>query len=160
MADAAATVPMAPRAVSPVVGVVLLTALTVVAATAVGTAVVIDPPDPAPGAAFDLAADASGEVHVTHRGGDALDPASLRVRVTVDGEPLDEQPPVPFFSAPGFESGPTGPFNSATGGPWRAGETASFRVASTNDPELHPGSNVELRLFAADRQIARLETAV
>lgn len=151
---------MTARAVSPVVGVVLLTAVTVVAATAVGAAVVVDPPEPAPTAAFELQADATGEIRVTHRGGDAVDPDDLRVRVRVDGEALAEQPPVPFFSARGFESAPTGPFNSATGGEWNAGETGSFRVASTNDPELRPGATVELRLYGGDRRIARLETTV
>lgn len=151
---------MADRATSPVVGVVLLTALTVVAATAVGAAVVVDPPEPAPTAAVALEADASGEVRVTHNGGDPLGPDSLRVRVRVDGDPLAEQPPVPFFSARGFESGPTGPFNSATGGEWRAGETASFRVAATNDPQLRPGATVALRLYVDDQRVARLETTV
>ena len=151
---------MAGRAASSVVGVVLLTAVTVVAATAVGAAVVVDPPDPAPTAAFDLEADATGEVRVTHRGGDAVDPDGLRVRVRVDGKALVHQPPVPFFSASGFGSGPTGPFNSATGGTWRAGETGTFRVASTNEPELRPGSRVELRLYAGDQRIAGLETTV
>jgi flagellin-like protein len=160
LAEAAATDPMAARASSPVVGVVLLTAVTIVAATAVGAAVVVDPPELAPTAAFALEAKATGEVRVTHRGGDAVDPDDLRVRVRVDGEPLADQPPVPFFSASGFESGPTGPFNSATGGEWRAGETGAFRVASTNDPELRPGATVELRLYAADQRIARLETTV
>lgn len=160
MSEGAATGRMAARATSPVVGVVLLTAVTVVAAAAVGSAIVVDPPDTAPAASVDATADASGEISVTHRGGDAVDPDALRVRVCVDGDPLAEQPPVPFFSARGFESGPTGPFNSATGGEWRAGEMASFRVAATNDPELRPGAAVEVRLYADDQRIALLETTV
>lgn len=160
MSEGAATGRMTTRATSPVVGVVLLTAVTVVAAAAVGSAVVVDPPDPAPTASFDATADASGEISLTHQGGDAVDPDALRVRVRVDGDPLAEQPPVPFFSARGFESGPTGPFNSATGGEWRAGETASFRVAATNDPELRPGAAVEVRLYVDDQRIALLETTV
>ena len=160
MTEAAATGPMSTRAAAPVIGVVLLTAVTVVAAAGVGASVVVDPPEPAPTAAFDLEADAAGEIRVTHHGGDPVDPNSLRVRVMVDGEPLAEQPPVPFFSASGFRSGPTGPFNSATGGEWRAGETGSFRVASTNDPELRPGATVAVRLYVDDQRIARLETTV
>lgn len=149
---------MADRAASPVVGVVLLTAVTVVAASAVGTAVVVDPPEPPPTAAFELAADASGEIRVTHHGGDAVDPDSLRVRVRVDGEPLAEQPPVPFFAAAGFEGGPTGAFNSATDGEWRAGETAMFRLAATNEPTVTSGAAVEVRLYVDDQRIALLET--
>lgn len=67
---------------------------------------------------------------------------------------------MPFFSVRGFQSGPTGLFNSATDGEWRAGETGSFRVASTNDPELASGATVELGLYADDKQIAHLETTV
>lgn len=148
------------RAISPVLGVVLLTALTVLAAAAVFAAVVVAPPDPAPVATFGAEADATGEIRVTHRGGDAVAPGDLRVRVRVDGEPLAEQPPVPFFAAPGFESGPTGPFNSATAGEWRAGRTASLRVADTNEPTLSRGATVELRLYAGDDRIALLRTAV
>lgn len=61
---------MSTRAASPVVGVVLLTAVTVVAAATVGAAVVVDPPEPAPTDAFDLKAHPTGEVPVTHAGGD------------------------------------------------------------------------------------------
>lgn len=148
------------RGVSPVTGVVLLTALTVLAAAGVFAAVVVAPPDPAPVATFDAAADASGEIRLTHRGGDPVAPADLRVRVRVDGEPLADQPPVPFFAADGFEGGPTGPFNSATDGEWRAGETASLRVADTNDPALTPGATVEVRLYAAAGRIAVVRTTV
>ena len=148
------------RAVSPVLGIVLLTAMTVVAAAAVGAVVVVEPPDPPPVATFGAEADATGEVRVTHRGGDPVAPADLRVRIRVDGEPLAEQPPVPFFAAPGFEGGPTGPFNSATRGQWRAGETASLRVADTNAPRLTPGATVELRLYIGDDRVALLRTTV
>jgi flagellin-like protein len=148
------------RAVSPVLGVVLLTAVTVVAAAAVGAVVVVDPPDPPPVATFDAEADATGEIRVTHRGGDAVAPDDLRVRVRVDGEPLVEQPPVPFFAARGFEGGPTGAFNSATRGEWRAGEAASLTVADTNAPRVSPGKTVELRLYVGDDRIALLRTMV
>lgn len=151
---------MAPRAASSVVGVVLLTAVAVVAASAVGAAVVANPPERPPVTAFNAEADASGEIRVTHRGGDPVDPDALRLRISVDGEPLVEQPPVPFFATRGFESGPTGPFNAATAGEWRAGETATLRLADTNEPALEPGATVELRLSVDDRRIATLRTAV
>jgi flagellin-like protein len=145
---------MSDRAAAPVVGVVLLVAVTVLAATAVGTALPSELSDPARTAAFDVAADDTGRVTVTHLGGDAVDPAELRIRILVDGERLSEQPPVPFFSARGFESGPTGPFNSATHGPWRAGQSASLRVAGTNSPTLRVGATVEVRLYTDGTQIA------
>lgn len=151
---------MRARAVSPVIGVVLVTALAVITAAAVATAVPTALDDPTPVVAFDIDADASGEIRIEHRGGDALEGDSIRVRVEVDGEPLDRQPPVPFFSAPGFESGPTGVFNSATSGVWRAGETASFTVAETNDPTLSTGSTVRVRLYSDDGSVAVLTTTV
>jgi len=151
---------MPDRAVAPVVGAVLLVALTVATAAGLGALLSIDPPDPATAAAFDCEASSDSEIRVTHRGGDPVDPGRLRVRVRVDGQPLAEQPPVPFFAASGFESGPTGPFNSAYSGSWTAGETASLRVASTNEPTLRPGATVEVRLYAGDHRLAVLETTV
>lgn len=147
---------MSDRALSPLIGCLLLTAITVASAGIVGAAVAVDPPSSAPVASFDAEADASGEIRLTHRGGDAIDPDSLRVRIHVDGDPLDEQPSVPFFSARGFESGPTGAFNSATAGDWRAGETASLRLAGTNGPSLYAGANVEIQVYVEGQRIAAL----
>lgn len=147
---------MSDRALSPVIGCLLLTALTVISAAAVGAAVTTDPPNPAPAASFDAEADADGTVRITHRGGAAIDPASLRVRLRVDGDPLASQPPVPFFSASGFESGPTGPFNAAYTHDWQAGETARLRIAGTNDPTLSAGASVEIRLYVEGQQIAEM----
>ena len=151
---------MTDRAAAPVVGVVLLVAVTVASAAGLGVLLAVDPPAAAPTASFDCVATSDGEIRVTHRGGEAVDPSTLRVRVRVDGRPLAEQPPVPFFAARGFESGPTGPFNSAHTGSWTADETASLRVASTNRPTLEAGATVELRLYAGDRPIVTLETTV
>ena len=151
---------MPDRAVAPVLGVVLLVALTVVTAAAVGAAIAVDVAGETTTVTFGLEATADGELRVLHRGGDAVDPDSLRVRIRVDGEPLAEQPPVPFFSARGFESGPTGPFNSAYSGRWTAGETASLRVASTNEPSLRAGATVELRMYVDGQKIADLGTTV
>ena len=151
---------MSDRAVAPVIGVVLLVALTVVTAAAVGAVVTIDIPGETTAVTFGLEAASDGEIRLLHRGGDAVDPDSLRVRVRVDGDPLAEQPPVPFFAARGFESGPTGPFNSAYAGRWTAGEAASLRVASTNEPSPRAGATVEVRMYADGQKIADLETTV
>ncbi|WP_372479658.1 type IV pilin [Halomicrobium sp. HM KBTZ05] len=148
------------RATSPVVGVALLLALTVLAATAVGTAAVaLDAPTPAPTASFSLTADAATDTLVlTHRGGDTVSVERLRLVVTVGGDELDAQPPVPFFAAEGFRGGPTGPFNSADGGTWRAGERGSFRLASTNAPLPEAGDTVVVRLLAGDTTVGIVRT--
>lgn len=135
------------RGVSPVVGVVLLVAVTIILSATLVAGVPGEPADPPPRASLALSADASTDtVELVHEGGDPVDVTALEVTVTVDGEELRHQPPVPFFAAFGFESGPTGPFNLASDGTFRAGETASFTVASTNDPPLDAGSSVTVRL--------------
>ncbi|WP_435347996.1 type IV pilin [Haloarchaeobius sp. HRN-SO-5] len=142
---------LAARAVSPVVGIVLLVALTltvssVVAVGAFDLATATEPAEPTR-ASFAATADAStGRITLTHRGGRAVDVDDLRVVVTVDGEELAHQPPVPFFSARGFVSGTTGPFNPAADQRWTAGETASFVVAGTNAPTVDRGSVVVVTL--------------
>lgn len=138
------------RAVTPLVGVVVLVAVCVALAGTVGVVLqsVATPPDPPPSARLDVTASADGRVAITHRGGDALDVGTLRVRVVVDGTPLDHQPPVPFFAARGFRGGPTGPFNSRSPNEWSAGERAGFRIASTNEPLVTTGSRVEVSVIA------------
>ncbi len=153
---------MSTRALSPVFGVVCLLAVTIALAVAVGAGATTytTMPSTVSTAAFDLSADSTGEVRIVHRGGDTIDPTALELRVHVGGKPLEQQPPVPFFSARGFGSGPTGAFNSATSQQWRAGETASFQIAETNDPMPHAGDTVSVELFADGRRIANLETTV
>ncbi|WP_237560590.1 type IV pilin N-terminal domain-containing protein [Halostella litorea] len=145
------------RGVAPVVGVALLLVCTVVLGGAVALAAVERPADPPPTAAFALSADADADrIAVTHRGGDAVDVTDLRVRVEVEGEPLDRQPPVPFFAARGFRSGPTGPFNPSGGTVWRTGAEASLAVASTNAPGIDPGDEVSVRLSVRGKTVATL----
>lgn len=99
---------------------------------------------------------ATDRVAVVHAGGPTVDPARLRLRVAVDGDPIAHQPPVPFFAAEGFRSGPVGPFNSATGGDWTAGQVAALRLAGTNT-EIESGDRVVVRLYRGDRRLAVLE---
>lgn len=148
------------RATSPVVGVALLVALTVLAATAVGTvAFALEAPSPAPTASFSLSADAdSDRIALTHRGGEAIAVEQLRLVVEIDGEQLDYQPPVPFFAAEGFRSGPTGPFNSADDGTWTAGERGTIRLATTNAPRPEPGDTVTVRVIVDDAVVGTVRT--
>jgi FlaG/FlaF family flagellin (archaellin) len=148
------------RALTPV-AVVLLVAVTVLLAVGVGTATleVAQLSSPAPTATIALDATAD-RVVLTHRGGDPIDVGELRVVVAVNGEPLRNQPPVPFFSAAGFRPGPTGPFNAATPDEWTAGTSASFRIAGTNDPTPAPGDRMTVRLVVDDQPIATLEGRV
>jgi hypothetical protein len=93
---------------------------------------------------------------LTHRAGDPVDVRRLDVLIRVDGDPLARQPPVPFFSARGFHSGPRGPFNAAADPRWTPGERASVRVAATNRPSIVPGVRVTVELRLDGRRLATL----
>lgn len=136
------------RAVAPVVGVALLLAITVMAASAVGTAaLVLETPTEPTQAAVSLSVDAEMDrLRLTHRGGRPLNVTRISLSVAVDGDPLVDQPQVPFFAAHGYVSGPTGPFNSGSEPHWSAGETAGFRLASTNSPAIDSGDQVTVRI--------------
>lgn len=145
------------RATAPVVAVALLVAVTVVAASVVGTAALAigTPTEPAQ-VAVSLSVDATTDrFRLTHRGGDTLDVTRIALSVTVDGDPLAEQPPVPFFATAGYRSGPTGPFNSRSDPRWRAGERGSFRLASTNAPAVRAGDTVTVTIRRDERVVSR-----
>lgn len=148
-----------PRAVSPVVGVVTLVGITVLlSVTLLGTAA-MDLSQPGPTASLAVSVDAATDrIELSHRGGNELAVAEMEIHVTVDGEPLRYQPPVPFFAADGFESGPVGAFNSASTDTLRAGERTSFAVATTNAPAIHQGSTVSVRVTVRERVVYDGET--
>ncbi|WP_115864683.1 type IV pilin [Halorussus litoreus] len=150
---------MSSRALSPVLGVVLLLVVTVALAGVVATAALdASMPSSPPNAAVDLRVDAdANRLTFVHRGGDALDVTAVTVRVRIDGTSLAVQPPVPFFSADGFRPGPTGPFNSGSGSEWTAGERTSFRLAGTNEPAISPEATVAVTLSLDGTVIAELE---
>ncbi|WP_418281367.1 type IV pilin [Halorubrum sp. DTA98] len=141
------------------IGVVLLVAIAVVLAAGLAAATLDAPAEPAPTASLSLSVEGD-RIELRHRAGDPIHIEEATIHVRVDDEPLDRQPPVPFFSAAGFRPGPTGPFNAASDDVWKPGEAASFAVAGTNDPTLEPGRTVEVRLSARGRQIVTLDATV
>lgn len=148
------------RAVARLVGVLALIALTVVLAAivAVGASTLSLEPG-GPTAAFELSANSdASSIAIDHVGGDAIDVETLAVTIAVDGEELDEQPPVPFVGANGFDGTPDGPFNAASGSEWRAGERAGLVVAGTNDPAIESGHSVTVTLVVDGTRVATLET--
>jgi len=146
------------------VAVVILVGLAVVLAAGVGAALTGSGPTALQSqpryVTIDGEATADGTVTLTHSGGGALDIRRLDVSVTADGESLTHQPPIPFFSASGFYSGPRGPFNAAADPAWTAGEVAGFSIAGTNDPPLLPGSEVVVTLMIGSQTVARIEMVV
>ncbi|WP_254807462.1 type IV pilin [Natronosalvus amylolyticus] len=151
-----------PRGVSPLVGTVLFLGITVLLAgtLAIGVAPHLASPSTAtPGQALELEADADRDELVFDLvAGNAIDVRELEVHVTIDDEPLEFQPPVPFVGAHGFRGAPDGPFNGATDPQWRPGERAAVRLAGTNAPALEEGSVVRAHLTVDGQTIARLVT--
>lgn len=147
---------------SPAFGAVLLVGLTVVMAAVFGTALfgqaaALDGPPPTASFAVEVDGD---RIELSHEGGDSVDVGALRVAVAIDGESLAQQPPVPFFAAQGYHGGPSGPFNPNADDSWRVGETASFRIAETNDPTLEPGAPLTVELFHGDQRFATVSTQI
>ncbi len=146
---------MSRRAVSPVVGVVLIVAVTVVLAAVVGAfAVGVGDAGNAPAAA--ITAERTGnEITLTHHSGDPLDVTQLTMRIFVNGEPLEKQPDVPAAGISGFRGSPSGPFNRKSDNRWTAGEAASLTIASTtNTPQPSAGSQVTIKIYAEGEPVA------
>lgn len=157
---------MAPdtRAVAPAVGVVLLVGVTVLLAAVVGAFVLSATQSTAPAAAaatpvaLSLDVGADGTLVLERGPGPPLDVRDLHLRIRVDGVPLRHQPPIPFFAARGFVSGPTGPFNRVADPTWSVGETATLRVAGSNAPAVEAGDRVVVRVVLRTRgQVVVLE---
>jgi len=151
---------MRPRAIAPVIGMVLLVAIV---AGLAGVLVVMLP-------AIDLgteptytvlsaSADAeTNEIVLRHSGGPPIDVREIEVVVLVNEQPLARQPPVPYFATAGFVGAPTGPFNQAADPMWQTGQRVSFRIAGTNDPPLHRGDHVVVTLYHDDIRVAVADT--
>ncbi|WP_336024484.1 type IV pilin [Halobellus salinisoli] len=166
---------MSPRASASVIGVVLLLLVGVVLGGVVAAgAEAVAAATGEPGIASDAASPPGSEVGtvalslrldgdtiaLTHERGAPLPLADVRVVVAVDGEELRYQPPVPFFAATGFRGGPTGPFNLASDGVWSEGETGSFRIAGTNDPQLRRGRTVSVTVYVESARVSRVRGTV
>ncbi|MFB6269759.1 MAG: type IV pilin [Halobacterium sp.] len=148
-----------PRAYAPV-AVVLLLAVTVLAAGAVALALPSLPGEPPPQRGLGVDATADGRVTITLVSGSPLDVAHADLRLSVDGSPLRYQPPVPYFAARGFYGTPTGPFNRAGSDEWRVGESGTLRVASTNAPRPSAGDTLTVRVVVDGHTVATAETTV
>ncbi|GGL49128.1 type IV pilin [Halocalculus aciditolerans] len=142
------------RAATGPIAVVSLVAVSVCLAAVVAGATALALPQPAEPVGVTADASAGGRVALTLTAGGPLDARRLGVRIGVDGRPLADQPPVPFFAASGFKGGPTGPFNRNADPRWSVGETASVRVARTNAPFPERGDTVTVELFVEKQRIA------
>lgn len=145
------------RAITPVLGVALLTVCVVALGVTVGTMVLAhDPPEPAQQVLVSAEVDAgTDEITLTLDRGGPLDVRDLSIVVEIDGEALDTQPTAGGSGLVGF---PSGPLNPGTDPEWTRGESISFTIAeTTNGPHPEPGSEVTVRLFSDDLPIATVE---
>lgn len=154
------------RAVSSALGVLLVTALTLVLAAVAGVAVIAtmpqgteSPADVAEPVVLSASADVdTGWIVLVHESGPELDVREIEVRISIDGTRLKHQPPVPFPGAKGFWGAPIGPFNDATDPDWELGELTALRLASSNDPDLYQGATVRIEIYRDDLPLAVVET--
>jgi hypothetical protein len=148
------------RGTIPLVGVVLLVALTVAAGAVVAAgALGVEPHSPADRVALEVAVDAGGNrIALTHAGGTTLDVRELSLTIRIEGEPLTHQTPIPYFAAPGFVGAPTGPINSGGDPDWSTGERATLRIAATNEPRPGPGDRMTVELAGERAALARVGT--
>ena len=153
------------RAVSTALGALLLTALAVGLAGTAGVAVLQLTPAAAPSEPVSLSAAVEAgpdavRLTLTHRAGPTLDVRELRLRLSVAGEPLPHQPPVPFYSAPGFGSFPSGPFNPAADPAWSVGEAAGLVLTGENAALVAPADAVVVEVSRDGVPIARATAVV
>lgn len=146
------------RAISPVIGVVLLIGCVVALGVTVGAmALAYEPPEPAPQVLISGEVTAeTNEIKLTLDRGGPLDVRKLSLVIEIDGEPLETQPEPQ--NQTGLSYPPTGPFNQNTDSEWNRGEMTSFVIAkTTNSPHPEPGSEVTIRIFADDLPITTTE---
>lgn len=150
---------MSTRAITPALGVVLLVAVTILVAASV--AVMVGMLDPGPSkpqlAVMGTVDHETNELTIEHAGGDTLVVGEFSLNVDIDGEALEHQPPIPFFSATGFRSGPTGPFNPEGADTWSPGERGTLQIASTNEPLPSAESTVTITISVEGTTIASID---
>ena len=125
---------MTRRALSPVIGPVLLLVVTLPVAGAASASLLNMASLEEPSQPVSLSASADSETNtitLVHEAGPPLDVRDLKIKVVIDDRALFHQPPIPFVGARGFAGAPTGPFNTATGvDRWRV----SQRPARGHEP--------------------------
>lgn len=149
------------RALSPVIGIPLLVGITVVLSATIGIVTIGIPALDAPQTPVVVSVTATADTNqitLVNDGGRTVDVRDITLQLAIDEVPLRYQPPVPFFAAKGYRSGPTGAFNSATDPMWEPGERVSIRLASTNTPSLSTNAKLTVRITIDDTPIASVET--
>lgn len=147
---------MSSRAIAPVLGVVLLVALSAVCAGVIVIVVsdVVDMRE-VPRVTFEGTLNASSnEITLTHTGGDDVSVEPLEMRITVDDEPLRYQPDIPFASQTGFSTGPSGPLHAWATGTWSPSTSSSLSLSDSNEPLPDHDSTVVVSITYDNQPLA------
>ena len=146
------------RAVAPVIGIVLLIVVSIVCAGVI-VLFVTDIADlrSTPTVVIDGTVDTSeNNITLVHTSGDDIPVDYLDLRITIDGVPMKYQPPVPFDSATGFSTGPSGPLHAWGDDTWSPQQESVIHLAGSNEPLPDPDSTVEVSITYDDRPIAEI----
>lgn len=138
---------------SPVIGVILLVALTLILAAAIFSASVpVIAFDRAPTAriSIDEVDPSTEKVVVVHGGGDSFNISEVKVLTYIDGEllkyPLEREPgQTGYYFGDIDDPGPIYKWSSDKA--WDVGDACKFQVASTNSPsDIEPGDSVSVKV--------------
>lgn len=149
---------MTARAISPVIGVVVLVAITVtLGGVVLAFGMSATPPASPPAVTVDGSVDpAENKLTLVHTGGDPLPLEDVSVRIAVDGTPLAEQPPVPHYNPSGFVGFPCGVFNPMSDNVWEAGEQGTITIdADENEPLPTANATVEVTIVTEGVAVTR-----
>jgi len=138
------------RAVSPVIGVILMVAITVILAAVIGTFVLGlgDSVNSAPQASFSFEtgqSDGNAVINASHRGGDSVDVENLEFRV--DGEVADGETSTTYgfvtdSSTPGVGDGN---LSEVVSGSYSAGKTVTIgKTDFSGDSTISSGTTVDI----------------
>lgn len=145
------------RGITPVIGLVLLVALTVILAATILHLGSFDREAGEGQVMIEGTVDPSDDrITLEHAGGDSVSVTDIDIRIIVDDRPLKHQPPVPFTGAAGYDEAPSGPFNSQSSNTWNPGERASLSLAGTNEPLPTADSTVVVRISSGETVIAEV----
>ncbi len=142
---------------SEVMGVILITAIVVVASGIVYTMVTGYELEQPVIANIDIESvnPSNQEVVLVHRGGDSFDVSEISIFISVNGETLEKNLiELPSAHPPGFDGPPSGVLHKLSGttenyghdNTWDSGDTGDFKIAKSNR-ELYPGDLLKVTIY-------------
>jgi FlaG/FlaF family flagellin (archaellin) len=144
---------------SEVMGVILITAIVMVASGIAYAAVNVYEMEQPVIANIDIeSVDMSPyqEVVLVHRGGNSFDVSEISIFISVNGETLEKNLiELPSAHPPGFDGPPSGVLHKLSGttenygydNTWDSGDKGGFKIAITTNRELNPGDLLKVTIY-------------